>query len=376
MQWGSHRPGLQTTLRGRNIVKVALTPYKIYALSSTGKVYVLASDAQPRPQSSASWLASWFWSSPSGADHLELKPDAVLGLREKFADIQAGSSHVLALTSSGRCFSAPVDLQANEMGQLGVRSVDFADLGHTQLYPQGFKPDDYATVNSRSMAMELAQAKAMPRSWLPDRLQVQLDQTEEAQKLAQVAEQEAKKARERYTQIERHPAFCTTLYEIPSLKNLKIAQIAAGDRHSLVRTPEGRVLAFGANACKTILRCPFLNARVAHIFPNALQTGGQLGIGGHFTLPVIPTPTEVALAKHAPKNGSLVCTQIAAGGSSSYFVAERSEPSRPTITELYAAGNGQFGAIGNGQWNHQPAPVKVKSLSGLVECRSPPVSFQ
>lgn len=98
--------------------------------------------------------------------------------------------------------------------------------------------------------------------------------------------------------------------------------------------------------------------------------GGQLGIGGQYTLPVIPTPTEVALSKHAPKTGSLVCTHIAAGGSDSYFVAERSEPSRPTITELYAAGNGQFGAIGNGQWMHQTAPAKVKTLSGLLECGS------
>lgn len=85
---------------------------------------------------------------------------------------------------------------------------------------------------------------------------------------------------------------------------------------------------------------------------------------------MIPTPAEVALNKHAPRDGALVCTQIAAGGDSSFFVTRREEPERPAITELYAAGNGQFGAIGNGLWNHQAAPVKIKTLSGLLECET------
>lgn len=249
LQWGADRPALQTTLRGRNIVKVALTPHKIYALSSNGKVFVLSAQAHVHPPSTLAWLTSYLWSSPSGAEHLELKPDAALGLREKFQDLQAGTSHVLALTSSGRCFAAPVDLRANDMGQLGVRHVHFAGLGDTPLYPTGFNPNEYATADTRSMTMELAQAKALPRSWLPDRLKVQLEQTEEADKLAQAAEETARKARDQYTQAERHPAFCPTLYEIPSLKEVKVAQIAVGDRHNLVRTPNGRVLAFGANAC-------------------------------------------------------------------------------------------------------------------------------
>jgi len=42
--------------------------------------------------------------------------------------------------------------------------------------------------------------------------------------------------------------FCEKLFEIPSLKDIKIAQAVAGDRSSFARTAdEGRVLAWGAN---------------------------------------------------------------------------------------------------------------------------------
>lgn len=29
---------------------------------------------------------------------------------------------------------------------------------------------------------------------------------------------------------------------------------------------------------------------------------------------------------------------------------------------------GSWGGIGNGQWNHQGSPTKVKTISGLLEC--------
>lgn len=41
--------------------------------------------------------------------------------------------------------------------------------------------------------------------------------------------------------------FCTQLFEIPALKGVEVAQIAAGSRNSFVRTPSGRVLGWGAN---------------------------------------------------------------------------------------------------------------------------------
>lgn len=41
--------------------------------------------------------------------------------------------------------------------------------------------------------------------------------------------------------------FCPYLFEIPVLKGIEAAQIAAGGRTSFVRTPTGRVLGWGAN---------------------------------------------------------------------------------------------------------------------------------
>lgn len=255
LQWDHRQSEPIKVLGGRNIIKVALTPYKIYALSSSGKVFVLSSTSIPKAQSTSSWLLSWVWNSPHGAEHLELKTDKSLGMREHVRDIQAGTSHILALTSSGRCFSSPVDMRANEMGQLGVRSVHLAGVGNTQLYPQGFNPNEVATPDNRALSMELAQAKAMPRNWLSDETKSQLDQSEEASRLSEAAQQAAKVARQQYALAEQHIGFSQTLYEIPSLRNLKIAQIAVGDQHNLVKTQHGRVLAFGSNSCESAARC-------------------------------------------------------------------------------------------------------------------------
>jgi Regulator of chromosome condensation (RCC1) repeat len=41
--------------------------------------------------------------------------------------------------------------------------------------------------------------------------------------------------------------FCPHLFEIPVLKGVHVAQIAAGGRNSFARTPTGRVLGWGAN---------------------------------------------------------------------------------------------------------------------------------
>lgn len=49
-----------------------------------------------------------------------------------------------------------------------------------------------------------------------------------------------------HSEIENDIRFCTTLHQIPSLKNLKISEIVAGEKHTLARTQEGRVLGWGA----------------------------------------------------------------------------------------------------------------------------------
>jgi alpha-tubulin suppressor-like RCC1 family protein len=62
------------------------------------------------------------------------------------------------------------------------------------------------------------------------------------------------------------------------------------------------------------------------------------------------------------------CERIAAGGALTYFIVGREdiETGRKSI-DLLAAGNGQFGGIGNGSWAHAASPIKVKTISGLQE---------
>lgn len=90
------------------------------------------------------------------------------------------------------------------------------------------------------------------------------------------------------------------------------AQIVAGDRHTLARTAEGRVLGFGAN------------------------NYGQLGLGSSLSFASIPAPTEIPMARAFPKTTRLNVERIAAGGNVSYFVVESEDisNSRKTISLL------------------------------------------
>lgn len=80
-----------------------------------------------------------------------------------------------------------------------------------------------------------------------------------------------------------------TLNPITSLNSVKIAQIAAGLRSSYFRMEDGRVLGLGAN------------------------TFGQLGLGALASVEVVPTPSEIVLARSYPSGITVRCTNIAAG---------------------------------------------------------------
>jgi len=46
---------------------------------------------------------------------------------------------------------------------------------------------------------------------------------------------------------DHHIRFSDALFEIPSLRGVKVSQIAAGSRSSFVNTSSGRILGWGAN---------------------------------------------------------------------------------------------------------------------------------
>lgn len=69
---------------------------------------------------------------------------------------------------------------------------------------------------------------------------------------------------------------------------------------------------------------------------------------------------------------TLRCVRVAAGGANTFFVVDKLDrASQHEVTELYSAGMGQYGQLGNSQWTHmQGVPVRVHAVSELMECES------
>lgn len=230
------------------------------------------------------------------------------GASERFVDIAAGEHHLIALSRNGRVWSVPVDAQANEYGQLGVSAV----------------------------TLDTPQGKC------------------EAQMLPKIARGEPVPS-----------ATSTTLRPVPALRDVEIAQIAAGSEHSLARTPDGRVVAWGRNSV------------------------GQLGLGPSILSETVAVPTEV-LWPQSLVGRMARCEQIAAGGANSLFVVHGNGAPRssdddddgsggdtaaarrlqlpPSRVDVLASGSGTRGTLGNGQRPQVAGtPVRVKSVSGLYE---------
>ncbi|KAJ7489887.1 regulator of chromosome condensation 1/beta-lactamase-inhibitor protein II [Mycena galericulata] len=282
------------TLIGKDIIKLQLSDRRVYALSKTGKVYV--SDASASKQAFKGPPAVWwkFWASSQLINFAELTPENTLGWGEKFISISAGRDHLLGLTSTGRTFSCPINKNANTCGQLGFHLPDLPSS-----VPKSIASPSYAAATVLSSPDDDAD-----NIW-----------------------------------------FCTTMYEIPVLKGVDIAQVAAGTRSSFARTSSGKVLAWGANE------------------------HGQLGLGTKFPSDVITIPTEVVLWPTKSQESSTRCLDVSAGGDLTGFTIERVPTnSDATVVEVLMCGDGQWGGLGNNLYsNAQVNPTRVKALSGLVE---------
>ncbi|GAA5878420.1 hypothetical protein JCM1840_002579 [Sporobolomyces johnsonii] len=394
LQWGYgfSAPGVvEKTLVGKDLVRVEPTEEgKVFGLSRRGEIWVWASDklnqraggVEAKTEtgsasqgargagSSLWWLGKGsLWGSSDGneVECIQLKPDVKLERGEKFVSLSAGSSHLLALTSTGRSFALPLCLRANEYGQLGVRSVEL-------LAPRrrGFSPTGPLTVRLEpdERINEMARDKVPP---VPKNLDpLLLPATSPASPSNPAPHEQAipplplvpSPTRTppvvlhpdpvQHTRLERSIHFCTTLHEIPSLRGVTVVELVAGKNHSLARLggkAEGRVLGWGAAAY------------------------GQLGLGPSLSFPSIPVPTEVPFVRspaYANNRPTVVkCVKVAAGGNVSYFVVEVERPGTMGVpvmsVDLLATGQGQFGGIGNGMWAHATSPTRVKSVSGLSE---------
>ncbi|KAG5635130.1 hypothetical protein H0H81_012342 [Sphagnurus paluster] len=334
-QWGSGYVGQDAskankptmTLREKNITQLKLTEGRLYALSASGKVYALAAQASkqelrpgaPTPSSDGWWGTGWLWGEDECVDFVEITPKEHLTRGEKFISIEAGNDHVLAVTSKGRAFAHPVNKNANTYSQLGFRKFQIPD----------------PAVHHRSPTNGHLEVELIPKS---------------------VADPYAKSTRatrpnaaptmsENLVNIDDSSVrFCTHFFEIPILKGVEVAQVAAGGRSSFVRTTSGRVLGWGANEY------------------------GQIGLGSNVALDTITVPTEVILWKSAASRGNTRCINITAGGDLTAFTVERTDPSSHTTVDLLMCGNGQWGGLGSNLFsNAQGAPLRARNVSGLVE---------
>lgn len=160
--------------------------------------------------------------------------------------IAAGKDHLLALTSSGRTFAHPIDKNANSHGQLGFRKFDIADPSsstslsrlHVELIPKS-AVDPYANkarYNRQTRGNQWFEA-------VPP-----LTAEDGASSSASTPREVLLPVSENLMGVNDEPIrFCDKLFEVPSLKGVKIDQIAAGARSSYAKTDSGRVLGWGAN---------------------------------------------------------------------------------------------------------------------------------
>lgn len=169
VQWGkgysAENPLPSYTLRGKDVVKLAISKDRILALSKGGSVYslpVARSDqlAGAKSGDSSSWLS--FWSSPgSSINYREIKP-ANLGWGEKIVDVKSGLEHALLLTSSGRVFSAASSSESYpSKGQLGIPGLTWltrpkgpVDQPHEIGGLKGFKAEKIATGDYHSLVLD------------------------------------------------------------------------------------------------------------------------------------------------------------------------------------------------------------------------------
>lgn len=167
LQWGigfsADSKGPESTLKGKDLVKLSFSRDRIIALSSTGTVYSIPSsksDQTSGPKTSEStWLP--FWSSRSTVSYRNLTPGN-MGWGERVSDVSSGLEHCLILTSKGRLFSAASGTEDfPSKGQLGVPGLTWTnrpegpyDQPHQISTLKGFEIAKIATGDFHSLAAD------------------------------------------------------------------------------------------------------------------------------------------------------------------------------------------------------------------------------
>ncbi|KAI0831122.1 RCC1/BLIP-II [Trametes gibbosa] len=335
---GSSHGKPRLTLRGKNITQLQLTRSRVFALSASGRIYMLSSRQADQalstgaqtPASTPWWGTGWLWGEEEEVDFVEITPSEHLKRSERFVQISAGTDHMLAVTSEGRTFAHPITLNANSHGQLGLRKCDVpypVDLEHFHL------PHKHPRVPLELTPKSIADpyAKASPA-------------TRPATAAPRNSEAYIGKAAVAAGLDDSSIRFSDRLFEVPALRGIKVDHVAAGGRSSFAKTAAGKVLGWGANEF------------------------GQIGLGANVTLDTITVPTEVVLWRTTPATMRTTCVGVFAGGDLTMFEVERSDGSGMPYIDVLTCGNGQYGGLGNALYNNaQSTPVRAKNVSGLYE---------
>lgn len=167
VQWGigfsKEDPTPKSTLKGKDLAKLAISRDRILALAKNGAVYSIPVSGSDQASSANSQSSSWtsLWSSPSVAPYRKVDVPS-LSWGERVTDIQCGLEHALLLTSKGRVFSAASSTSDfPSKGQLGVPGLTWAtrpqgpyDRPHEVVGLRGFKISQIAAGDFHSLALD------------------------------------------------------------------------------------------------------------------------------------------------------------------------------------------------------------------------------
>ncbi|KAL0579967.1 hypothetical protein V5O48_002051 [Marasmius crinis-equi] len=314
------------TLSGKDIVQIQLSDSRLYALSSSGKIYILAASESQQaltPSVPPPWWKKALGLGEKPSTFTEVTPSSSFSWGEKFTSISAGDHHLLALTSSGKAFAHPITKEANAYGQLGIRKIQLPK-GSTGEQTSGNSEATTVELVPRSLADPFAKSTPFIREAKND------GKSSEKNLLSQIDDSSIR--------------FCPAAFEIPSLQGLNVKQLVAGGRTSFALTDTGRVLGWGANEF------------------------GQIGLGSNVTMDTVTVPSEVALWKSVSRRTQSKCLGISAGGDLTCYTVARVIDSSPTTVDVMMCGNGQWGGLGNNVFsNGQGTPVRARNVSELTE---------
>ncbi|PFH61962.1 hypothetical protein XA68_15624 [Ophiocordyceps unilateralis] len=134
VQWGlgycETDPRPDTTLKGKNLVRLAVSADRVVALTRGGSVYSIPSSRADQLEGakldqSRSWWSLW-GAVGSEAIHFRNLTPTGLGRGERVTDISSGLEHCLILTNKGRVFSAASSAASfPSKGQMGIPGLDW-----------------------------------------------------------------------------------------------------------------------------------------------------------------------------------------------------------------------------------------------------------